>query len=74
MPFGNALQTKSGHIRVDLSCADSVDSREVLAQCIIRDSALLREAGCSGVETFDIYPEEYNRWDNTHFFALVQTK
>lgn len=39
-----------------------------------KEKRLLKEAGFNNVEAFDIYPEEYNRWDNTHFFALVATK
>ena len=38
------------------------------------EKALLLKAGFSKVEVFDIYPAEYNRWDNTHFYALVATK
>ncbi len=36
--------------------------------------AALRTAGFSSVEVHDIYPPECNRWDNTHFYALVATK
>lgn len=32
---------------------------------------LIRQAGFSIKEVVDIYPKEYNRWDNTHFYALV---
>lgn len=35
---------------------------------------LLLQAGFSSVEVVDIYPAEYNRWENTHFYALVGTK
>lgn len=33
--------------------------------------ALLEKCGFTDVETFDIYPAEYNRWENTHFYALT---
>ena len=32
---------------------------------------LLKECGYQNVESFDIYPPECNRWENTHFYALV---
>ena len=32
---------------------------------------LLKSAGLNQVEVFDIYPPSFNRWDNTHFYALV---
>lgn len=32
---------------------------------------LLTEAGFCVEEPFDIYPPTFNRWQNTHFFALV---
>lgn len=35
---------------------------------------LLREAGFGHVAVVDIYPKECNRWNNTHFFALVAAK
>jgi predicted TPR repeat methyltransferase len=35
---------------------------------------LLLQAGFSNVEVVDIYPAEYNRWPNTHFYALVCKK
>lgn len=34
---------------------------------------LLREVGFNNIEVIDIYPSEFNRWDNTHFYALVCT-
>lgn len=39
-----------------------------------REKELLLEAGFAKVEVVDIYPAEYNRWPNTHFYALVATK
>ena len=36
-----------------------------------KEKRLLKETGFSNIETIDIYPPEYNRWDNTHFYALV---
>jgi cyclopropane fatty-acyl-phospholipid synthase-like methyltransferase len=41
---------------------------------VAREKELLLEAGFSHVEVIDIYPAEYNRWPNTHFYALVGTK
>ncbi len=32
---------------------------------------LLGDIGFVDIEKIDIYPPEYNRWDNTHFYALV---
>jgi cyclopropane fatty-acyl-phospholipid synthase-like methyltransferase len=32
---------------------------------------LLEQVGFKVVEKFDIYPPRCNRWDNTHFYALV---
>lgn len=41
---------------------------------VAREKELLMEAGFSHVEVVDIYPTEYNRWPNTHFYALIGTK
>jgi hypothetical protein len=35
---------------------------------------LLRDVGFKISEVVDIYPPEFNRFDNTHFFAIVCTK
>lgn len=35
---------------------------------------ILKDAGCTKVKVVDIYPPECNRWDNTHFYALVGEK
>ena len=35
---------------------------------------LLRDVGFKISEVADIYPPEFNRWDNTHFYAIVCTK
>lgn len=32
---------------------------------------ILKQVGYKNVEVFDIYPPECNRWDNTHFWAIV---
>ncbi|KIP31853.1 methyltransferase [Francisella tularensis subsp. holarctica FSC022] len=32
---------------------------------------LLQKIGFNSIEKIDIYPKEYNRWSNTHFYALV---
>ncbi|MFC4675487.1 class I SAM-dependent methyltransferase [Dysgonomonas termitidis] len=34
----------------------------------------LEVIGYCNIETFDIYPPECNRWDNTHFYAIVAKK
>ena len=36
-----------------------------------KEKNILIEKGFSNVEVIDIYPAEYNRWDNTHFYALI---
>jgi len=41
---------------------------------VTREKDLLLWAGFTHVEVVDIYPAEYNRWPNTHFYALVCTK
>ncbi|GLY62470.1 methyltransferase [Pectobacterium carotovorum subsp. carotovorum] len=33
--------------------------------------ALLHQAGFTRIDKLDIYPSEFNRWSNTHFYALV---
>lgn len=38
-----------------------------------RETALLTAAGFSGVKSYDVYPASCNRWQNTHFYALVAT-
>ena len=35
---------------------------------------LLTKTGYKNVEIIDIYPPECNRWDNTHFYAIVAEK
>lgn len=32
---------------------------------------LLKDIGFANTEVIDIYPPEANRWDNTHFYAIV---
>ena len=39
-----------------------------------KEKTLLEKTGFANVKVTDIYPAEYNRWDNTHFFALVGYK
>ena len=41
---------------------------------IEKEIVLLKDIGFKAIEIIDIYPEEYNRWDNTHFYALVCQK
>lgn len=35
---------------------------------------MISNVGFLNVEVFDIYPSEFNRFDNTHFYALVASK
>jgi len=35
---------------------------------------ILKKIGFYDIEKKDIYPSEYNRWDNTHFYALICKK
>lgn len=39
-----------------------------------KEVELLKSLGFKNVETDDIYPPEANRWDNTHFYAIVAEK
>jgi len=39
-----------------------------------KEIAMIESAGYKNIETFDIYPPECNRWDNTHFYAIVAEK
>lgn len=39
-----------------------------------KEVQLLHDVGFTKVEVIDIYPKECNRWNNTHFFALVAKK
>lgn len=39
-----------------------------------KEIGLLERVGYYNVKAFDIYPPECNRWDNTHFFAIVAEK
>lgn len=36
-----------------------------------KETELLKQVGFKNVETVDIYPPECNRWENTHFYAIV---
>ncbi len=39
-----------------------------------KEMELLQSIGFHNIEKIDIYPPEYNRWNNTHFYALICTK
>lgn len=39
-----------------------------------KEARLLHEVGFTNVQVTDIYPKECNRWENTHFYALVAEK
>lgn len=39
-----------------------------------KEVLLLENLGFKNVEAFDIYPPEANRWQNTHFYAIVADK
>lgn len=41
---------------------------------INKEINILKEIGFKNIEKFDIYPPEANRWDNTHFWAIVGEK
>lgn len=41
---------------------------------VSKEISMLKACGFSNIECFDIYPSEYNRWDNTHFYALTANK
>ena len=36
-----------------------------------KEKKMLQQVGFNSSETIDIYPPEYNRWNNTHFYALI---
>lgn len=38
---------------------------------IDKEVKILSDVGYKNVEIIDIYPPECNRWDNTHFYAIV---
>lgn len=40
---------------------------------IDKETNILKNIGFQNIETYDIYPKEANRWENTHFYALVAT-
>jgi len=39
-----------------------------------KEISMLRKVGYKNIEVFDIYPPECNRWENTHFYAIVAEK
>jgi SAM-dependent methyltransferase len=39
-----------------------------------KEIVLLETIGFKNIEIIDIYPPECNRWDNTHFYAIVAKK
>lgn len=41
---------------------------------IEKEKSLLQEIGYKNTRQFDIYPPELNRWDNTHFYAIICNK
>ena len=41
---------------------------------ICKEVKMLENTGYKNVEVIDIYPPECNRWDNTHFYAIVAEK
>lgn len=40
---------------------------------IEKEVRILSSVGFNDIEVVDIYPPECNRWENTHFFAIVAT-
>jgi cyclopropane fatty-acyl-phospholipid synthase-like methyltransferase len=43
-------------------------------RAVDKEIELLKLLSFNKIEKVDIYPPEYNRWDNTHFYALVGEK
>jgi SAM-dependent methyltransferase len=41
---------------------------------IENETELLTKTGYKNIEVIDIYPPECNRWNNTHFYAIVAEK
>jgi 16S rRNA G527 N7-methylase RsmG len=41
---------------------------------IHKEVKILENIGYKHIEVVDIYPPECNRWDNTHFYAIVAEK
>jgi len=41
---------------------------------IDKEVSMLKNNAYHNVEIIDIYPPEYNRWENTHFYAIVAEK
>jgi predicted TPR repeat methyltransferase len=39
-----------------------------------KEQKMLETVGYKNIEIVDIYPPECNRWDNTHFYAIVAEK
>jgi len=39
-----------------------------------KEMSILKQTGYKNIEAFDIYPPECNRWNNTHFYAIVAEK
>lgn len=39
-----------------------------------KEQQLLAQVGYTNIQLLDIYPQECNRWENTHFYAIVANK
>lgn len=39
-----------------------------------KEIKILNNLGLTNIEVIDIYPSECNRWDNTHFYAIIAQK
>jgi cyclopropane fatty-acyl-phospholipid synthase-like methyltransferase len=39
-----------------------------------KEKQILLEAGFKNIEVSEIYPQDFNKWDNTHYWAIVGTK
>jgi cyclopropane fatty-acyl-phospholipid synthase-like methyltransferase len=50
--------------------------KEYFAQyrCINKEVRILKNIGFKDIEWIDIYLPEYNKWENTHYYAIVGTK
>ena len=39
-----------------------------------KEMDILNNVGFKNIKVIDIYPSKYNRWKNTHFYAIVAEK
>lgn len=41
---------------------------------LAKEKDILTSCGYNNIMNYNIYPDEYNRWDNTHFYAIIAHK